>query len=320
MPDFCVWNRCNSNCIICTNPVGFRDENKSSPYSAKATIARIDSWKQRNQLSKESINLTGGEPTIHPDFLALLTKIREMLPENRIVLASNGRMFSYPWFAKECLKINNFVLEVAIYSSNPRLHDGMTRIKGSFKQTITGIHNILKYKNPFQELEIRIILTKLNYKDLDKTVNFIKKEFPGIDRIVIIFMELEGYAGKNFKIVGLTYKEFEPYLSLSKMEKWEKGLPEIRLYHFPLCCLKPELWKYTWRTQTPHRGGISLNEEEVTFVPRCNQCLYKKYCLGIHRDYLRLVGDKEFQPIKRKLNLRTQNNFFRPIVGVEKLS
>jgi len=311
MPDICIWNRCNNNCIMCSNPVDFRDKNDSFLYSKRAVISRIKNWEEKQKLDKENINLTGGEPTIHPEFLELVGEIRKILPENKIVMATNGRMFSYPWFAKRYLEFNNLSLEVALHDFTPQLHDMITGVKGSFEQTIKGVRNILKYKNSLHELEIRMIITKLNYKNLDETVNFIKKEFPSVDRVVLIFMEMEGYAEKNFKIVGLDYQELKPYISLSQFKKWEKRLSEIRLYHFPLCVLQPELWKYTWRT---------LREEEITFLPSCNKCLYKKYCLGIHKDYLRLVGDKEFQPIRKKINVQTQDFFHHPIIEAYELS
>ena len=179
-----------------------------------------------------------------------------------------------------------------------------------FDQTVKGLDNIPKYRNSSQELEIRIIITKLTYRNIGETVNFVKKRFPGVDRIILIFMEMEGMAEENFKLVGLKYKDFKPYIDLKKIGEWKNGLREIRLYHFPLCVLEPELWQYAWRT---------LRGEEVTFLPFCRQCRYKKHCLGIHKDYLKMVGDKEFRPIKKKIGLKTQKFFHHPIIGISKL-
>lgn len=309
MSDFCVWNRCNNNCLMCTNPPEFKNKKESLLYSRQNLLSRVESWKEEG-LGMDNINLTGGEPTIHPDFLFLLRKIRKILPKNKIIIVSNGRMFSYSEFAKDCLKTKNLCLEIALHGPNAKLHDKVTCVKGSFDQTVKGLNNILKYRNSSQELEIRIIITKLTYKNLGETVNFAKKRFPGVDRIILIFMEMEGMAKKNFKLVGLKYKEFKPYIDLKKIGEWRNGLKEIRLYHFPLCVLEPELWQYAWRT---------LRGEEVTFLPSCRQCRYRKYCLGIHKDYLKLVGDKEFRPIKKKIGLKTQKFFHHPIIGISKL-
>ena len=200
MPDFCVWNKCNNNCLMCTNPPEFKDEESSFSYSKQDLISRIESLKEKG-LGMDNINLTGGEPTIHPDFLFLLRKIRRILPKNRIIIVSNGRMFSYPGFVRDCLLINNLSLEIALHGPNAGLHDRVTSAKGSFDQTVAGIDNILKYRNSSQELEIRIIITRLTCKYLSETINFIKKRFPGADRVVLIFMEMEGMVKKNFRLV-----------------------------------------------------------------------------------------------------------------------
>lgn len=305
MPDFCVWNRCNNNCWMCTNPADFKDGEVSFSYSRFNLISRLESWKKT--IGTDSINLTGGEPTIRPDFIFLLRNIRRIIPQNRIAIVSNGRMFSYPKFAKECLKINNLSLNIALHGPSAQIHDGVTSVKGSFNQTVAGLDNILKYKKPFQEIEVRVVITKMTYKHLGKTVKFIKKRFPNIDRIVLIFMEMEGMAAKNFKRVGLKYNELGSHLNLKIITGWAKGLKDIRLYHFPLCVLDPKLWPYAWRT---------LRGEEVAYLDSCKKCLYKKYCLGIHRDYLMLVGGGEFEPIKNKINIKTRNYFYHPIVKI----
>lgn len=294
---------------MCTNPINFRNKNDSLLYSKKAVLARLKGWQKKYRADGEHINLTGGEPTIHPDFLSLLKEIRKLFPHNKIVMASNGRMFSYPLFAKKCLSLNNLSFEVALHGSTPALHDSITGVKGSFKQTVEGIRHVLAYRNSTHELELRIVITKLNYKNIGDTIEFIKKQFPQINRVVLVFMEMEGFVKKNFKKVGLSYKTLKSQLSLPRFKKWAKGLAEIRLYHFPLCVLTPQLWPYAWRT---------LRGEEITFLPRCRECLYEKYCLGIHRDYLKLIGDKEFQPIKNKLKVEGRNFFHHPIVRVTK--
>lgn len=291
---------------MCSNPVGFQDEDISEEYSFEKIIERVqcnaDSWRK----SRENINLTGGEPTIHPRFLELCYWFRRNFPTNKLVLATNGRMFSYPWFAKSFLKINNLTIEIAILAHNKKLHDAITRAKGSFEQATKGIHNILKYRKKLQELEIRIVLIKQNYKSVEEILNLIFNEFPSVDRVIIIFPEPEGVCGKNYKITGITYTQVKGNIT-SVVQEWNDKFKELRLYHFPLCTLEPELWKYTWITQ---------RRDEVSYLSNCDNCAYKKYCCGIHKDYLEIIGDKEFQFPKTDLKFKIDNNICHPIVGI----
>jgi len=304
MPDIAIWNRCNSHCVMCTNPADFQKENDSFSYTISTLQDRFGSL---DIDEFDNLNLTGGEPTVHPDFFKIIHWFRTQYPKNKIAIASNGRMFYYQSFTKKLLKINNLLVEIAIHGYDERSHDMITRVKGSFKQTVEGIHNIFRYKNNSQELEIRIIITKLTYKNLDKILAFVKNEFDveQIRDITLIFMEMEGQAKDNFNIVGITYKEVMKYLP-QVVNEWVSQFNDFRLYHFPLCVLPPELWRYSWRT---------LRGEEVMFLSRCNKCPFKKYCLGIHRDYLTLIGDKEFKPPK-KIKIEKSNFSYKPINNV----
>lgn len=307
MADLCLWNLCNNNCIMCTNPVGFRNKKDAAGYSFEEIAKRLKKNIKEVKKSEENINLTGGEPTIHPDFFKLLKWLRDKFPKNKIVLITNARMFSYPKFAKECLKIPNIIFEVSIHGYDALSHDSITRVKGSFEQATSGLKNILSYKNSSHEVEVRMVIIKQNYQNLSRMLRFIKSDFSQIDRVVLVFEEIEGIGEKNFKIVGITYKQAREFVEKAVKES---HLPPsyLRLYHFPLCALPPKLWKYTWRT---------LGPEEVTFLSSCRKCLYKKYCLGIHKGYLKVVGSEEFQPIKKKMAIISGNSFFWPIQEVK---
>jgi len=156
MPDIAIWNRCNNHCGMCTNPFSFQLED-SSPYSSGNIKQR---WGNVKLKKDDVIALTGGEPTIHPDFLNLVTWFRRKYPSHKIAIASNGRMFSYKDFTKQLLKVNDLLIEIAIHGYDNKTHDAVTRTNGSFEQTIKGLHNILKYKSSSQNVEIRIIITK----------------------------------------------------------------------------------------------------------------------------------------------------------------
>ncbi len=306
MTDLCVWNRCNNRCIMCSNPAVFQDGSDSYLYSFEKIIQRIQSSSKSWRQSRENINLTGGEPTIHPRFLELCYWLRKKFPENKLVLATNGRMFSYPSFARKFLMINNVVIETALLGFDQKSHESITRVKDSFIQAMEGIRNISKYRKEGQELEIRTILVKQNYKVTEKILDLVYNNFPSIERMIIIFPEPEGVCGKNFKTVGVTYSQVKEEI-ISVVKKQKDKFKDLRLYHFPLCTIPAKLWKYTWATQ---------RREEIDYLPSCKECFYKDYCCGIHKDYLEIIGSQEFKPIKTKLKLKIGKNHQHPIEGI----
>lgn len=306
--DFCVWNRCNNRCVMCTNPVGFDSLENSKPYAYELLVNRLNSFRDQIVENGEPLCLTGGEPTIHPDFLKFVKWFRREFPDSRIHLATNGRLFSYDKFAREYIDLGNLAIEVPIHGHTAALHDAVTRVPGSFDQMVAGVENILKYKRRSDFLELRVILTKLTYGKLDKILEFISNKFPTAGAVVIIFPELEGLCADSVDSVGLSYGEVKEGVSKA-VEQFKDRFRDLRLYHFPLCTIYPKLWPNTWRT---------LRGEEITYLDKCGGCSYREYCLGVHVDYLELKGGGEFNPIKEdiKIELDSENPFHHPIKKV----
>lgn len=173
---------------------------------------------------------------------------------------------------------------------------------------MAGIKNLLRHKNQSHYLELRIILIKKNYKNIDKIYNFIYRNFPGINNLVLIFNEIEGRCEDNLKSAVVTHTECRPYVQKA-VDRWGRKFSNFGLYHFPLCALDDKYWEFAYRT---------LPDYEVTFLEKCTTCLYKKYCLGVHFGYLKNIGEGEFEPIKKKVRMETCDNFHRPIIRVIK--
>lgn len=299
-----LWNRCNSNCIMCTNPYGYRAKEDERLYRKKMIIDKMK--RQREEIKKNGLHFTGGEPTIHPNFLEIIRESRKLFPDTRIGIATNGRRFVYQEFTKKFLEIGNINIEIAIHGADAETHDGITRTPGSFHQTVKGLRNIFLFKNKSHSVEIRIILLQQNYKNLGDIYLLLKKNFPNAERVVTIFPELEGRAERNKGDVALTYSQVGPIIK-KETERWSNRFTDFMLYHFPLCTLDSGLWRYTVRT---------VEEYELTFLDSCKNCFYKDCCLGIYKDYIRIKGKDEFIPIKKsKKNVKTDpRKKYRPIL------
>ncbi|HAF95238.1 MAG TPA: hypothetical protein DER10_02335 [Elusimicrobia bacterium] len=296
-----VWNRCNNKCLMCSNPVNYARIGRYALSNLKARIRRFDR-------KETDIYLTGGEPSLYPELFELLAYIRSRLPKARILMDTNGRMFSYRAFAAKCAAAGNIEFQVSLCGHNAAAHDAVTLTPGSFSQTVAGIRNLLLLKRAGAETEVRFVLSGLSIGNLSRVYAFAEKNLKSIKALVFIFMEMEGHAAANQKMAGLTYRQ-----ALAPVKKLFSGKRlrapfEIKLYHFPLCTLPQRLWKYAWRT---------LPEKEITFPPGCAACKVRQYCLGVHKDYLRHFGAAEFRPVRVKPAITASSNFCHPILAVK---
>ena len=72
--------------------------------------------------------------------------------------------------------------------------------KGSFNKAIYGILNLYRLQ---QNIEIRIVITKKNYRDLSNIAHFIYWNMPFVFRIAFMGMETHGAASDNLKEVWI---------------------------------------------------------------------------------------------------------------------
>ena len=293
---------------MCTNPdLPWKSENGKvgEGYDYDILIERIKRLKEKIE-PNDAVILTGGEPTLHSRFLDIFWFVRENFPKQEVRILTNGRRFAYRDFAQEVMKADNLNIAVSLCGPNAAIHDRITQTKNSFAQAIKGLENILALKREGQIIEIRTVISRLSYRQISETLNLIRLKFPSIDRVIVIYLETEGQAKKNLKRVLIPYSEIRP--QLNRIEPLLAAFKELRLYHFPLCTLSYKFWPFVWRT---------LPAKEVEFIPTCAACQYKKYCLGIHRDYPNKIKSGEFNPVKKDYLIRESNDFYHPVIGIE---
>ena len=125
MPDIAFWNKCNNKCVMCTNMPEFAAQDREH-YGLKSQINKLERYLKglgpgylKNNDKADFVSLTGGEPTIHPDFFRLLAYFRKRLPGVEIMLLSNGRRFADDEFTRRFLKIAGPPFTVAVPIHGP---------------------------------------------------------------------------------------------------------------------------------------------------------------------------------------------------------
>lgn len=312
MPDFPLWPQCNLGCVFCSNPVdGYR--RTSDHYSFDAIRRKIEDYKrgERTFLKFDDVsdyfNLTGGEPTLHPQFARILALLRVEFPETLIRLLTNGRTLSDSGFARRICGIGgpNFEIAVPIFGGDARSHEATSRTPGSFEQTVQGLRNVREFRRAGQALEIRVIMTRIQVKFLSGLLDFLLKEFSWIDRIVFLYEELEGFA--ELYSDRLKISQSECARALDSMHDKLAGFKDARLYHFSLCTVPTRLWPRVWNTLAPFK---------VTWKEECRlQCAHRRDCLGIHRSYLKHSEASDIAPIRSPRAAIRSGNRYHPFLS-----
>ena len=84
--------------------------------------------------------LSGGEASIHPDFLDLVAR-GHALGYTHVQTITNGRMFAYPDFVRRAIDAGLDEVTFSLHGHTAELHEGLTGVPGSFAQTVRGIRN-----------------------------------------------------------------------------------------------------------------------------------------------------------------------------------
>src|SRR6266849_4069681 len=136
-----VTERCNSFCLMCSQPPIDRDDSELVDIHLEA-IRLMDPPPQ-------TLGITGGEPTLlGTDLFRLFEAIRTRLPETDIHMLTNGRRFAWPEFTQAFVEARppRLTLGIPLYSDTAPEHDYVVQARGAFDQTVQGLHQLARYE------------------------------------------------------------------------------------------------------------------------------------------------------------------------------
>lgn len=270
---------CNNNCIFCS---------ESDEYFLSLKYkSLVEIKKDLREIRKkfEFVSIMGREPSIRPDILEII-KYAKNLNFTQLGITSNGRMFSIPSFTMSVLNEGVNQIGISLAGSCANVHDKQTQVHGSFNQTISGIKNILKLKNPETSLLVNLPMDKLNYLDLK--AQLILLTTLGVKEINILNISPLSLRSRSKKIiVPMTVLAKHVYSTLIKEGLLRRKDLKILLIEFPPCCLPSEARKYFFPC-------LEKNNNKIR-IPLCQNCPFSNNCDGILDSYISLFGDSEFR-------------------------
>ncbi|MFH2006053.1 MAG: radical SAM protein [bacterium] len=154
---------CNNRCCFCLDA----DLVYLDPFVLPEKVReQID---EGRALGATRLILSGGEASIHPDFVELVAYGKRVGYE-RIQTITNGRMFTYPQFLRQAVEAGLGEITFSLHSHRARIHDTITGVPGAFDQAFGALRRALA--EPRLVVSVDIVLNRLNVDTLPETVAF----------------------------------------------------------------------------------------------------------------------------------------------------
>lgn len=262
---FFVTGKCNSNCIMCPSP------DISRQKQGGASVDKLIEIAKHIPTDAPHLTITGGEPfMIGPDIFRFLEFLRDKFERTDFLFLTNGRIFAVDSYVQRFVEKapKNIIVAIPIHGSTAEIHDMITQANGSFEQTMAGIKKLLKVGI---HVELRIVVSRLNEKDMNNIAKMISNEFSGVDYVSIIAMEMTGSARANQDKVWISYINAALVAEDATLVLIEHGI-DVKLYNFPLCTVNKGFWTLCEK---------SISPDKVRYAENCEECKMKNACSGV---------------------------------------
>lgn len=257
--------KCNSNCIMCPTPEAMRRRDDDTSMDMLIESVRYIPTDARH------LTITGGEPFLAGEkIFTLFSEIKCRLPRTECLLLTNGRALGYTAYAERFAATapQSIVVGIPLHGHHAGLHDAITRSPGGFSQTVAGIRNLIRYG--FQ-VEIRIVVSRLNAAHLTDIARLIVSEFHTLHSVKIMGLEMTGNASRNAEQVWIPYREAFLRSKEAILFLVRHGI-NVGLYNFPLCAVDTDCHLLCRKSITGYK---------IRFAQACEQCLKQPSCGGI---------------------------------------
>jgi His-Xaa-Ser system radical SAM maturase HxsC len=277
-----VTERCNSKCLMCSQPPRDIDDDYL-----------IDDWLRAIPLMSPTtpeLGITGGEPTLRfDDLVALIHATKERLPATALHMLSNGRLFNYLKYAQRLADIrhHDFMIGIPLYADVDEIHDFVVQAKGAFSQTILGILNLARVK---QKVEIRFVIHRHTFARMPQFARFVRRNLPFVDHVTFMGLEIAGYAKSNLAALWIDPVEYQKELEKAVFELASARM-NVSIYNLPLCLIPKSVWPFARK---------SISDWKNIYFEECEPCKVRELCAGffasaqIRRSaHIRPLGDDE---------------------------
>ncbi|MEO7093120.1 MAG: radical SAM protein [Polyangiales bacterium] len=296
---------CNNRCVFCVS--GQRTELREAFPIAAAPV--VEKLREARASGIEKVTLLGGEPTIQPEFFAVLRAAVE-LGFHEIVIFTNGVKTARGTFVDEVLATGgNFTWRLSFQGGDARAHDRTTKKLGSFLRLVETLQNLHARR---QRITVNMCVVRSNFESVDKFPALLMKY--GVTQLhldMIRPLDAGERTEDEMRAMLPRYGDMVPAL-----ERMIAGFPpgfDVNIGNLPYC-IAPQLAPHIHHDGNPTLtvaidrdselseawDKYAVKRRDKVKVEACRTCAFDDRCSGIFDTYGRFYGIDELRPLERK--------------------
>ncbi|MBI5531533.1 MAG: radical SAM protein [Deltaproteobacteria bacterium] len=284
-----IGHACNNACLFCHAADRTGDDSFERVVD-KATRARA--------LGVRTLVLSGGEPTLRSDLIAIADKLRELGMD--LGLVTNARRLADPALRTALLERGLSYVYVSLHAPDSALHDRLVGSEGAFAQTLSALHAL---HGRVRDLHVNAVVTRDSLGVLRGMVDLCAT----MPRLTLKFTmpQPKGAALQNFDAVVPDLSEAAAaVLDAIRYGRQRVGAPALGHEGFPLCLLPgiEELQDnlrthgFVGMSEVGEDGFAPIDDLLLTRPSCCDPCTLRPRCPGIYREYAARRGVRALRP------------------------
>ena len=294
---------CNHRCFFC--PCG--EKNGLTPFGEKAQLLHAIDMGIRDR-GIDHITLSGGEPTLHPDFHHILKYcvdhgLQVSVLSNGDSLADKDRTAAL----FEDVDPRSVSVTTAIHSDLPSIHERVTDVPGSFPRTVQGLLNLVHLGIP---VTVKQVISRWNYDRLPDFVDFVYKSYGPFVSLTLCGMDFCGMTEEQIARIAVDYPTMGSSLERAldfviSLRQQFGAFPQVTVADLPLCSVDPFYWGFFTNVSrsclsqysAPERktGAVNLHTEVENdcniYFRACEGCCVADQCPGVWHSAYRYFGE-----------------------------
>lgn len=296
-----ITSYCNNNCIFCLD-----GDIKNKVYKSLSEIKK----ELRGGIVEGCTHLilSGGEATIHPNFIDTI-KLGKEMGYRKIQVITNGRMFAYVKFLEKAIEAGLNEITFSIHGHTKELHDYLTGVNGSFEQTIKAVKNA---KRSNLIINADIVLNKKNVIYFPKIITFFLNL--GINEVDILQIMPFGRAINQKESLFYDVKKNLNYIiegfEIAKKRKavlWTNRFQPEYLESYEELIQEPyKLLDEIRGRKKDFEADLSKNRPFKCYGERCSLCYLNELCKFIIKKNKTFNSDKKKEIFISKTNVERE--------------